>query len=330
MTVCYFIQSHRDPEQIYRLIRTLRRGSPRAPILLQHDFARCDLDETVLAQEDVHLRRPTRPQIRTDYSCQVQSYLDVVDWLETEGIAYDWLVNLTGQDYPVKPLAASEAFLEASPCDGFIRFWDVRSRASPWSWRKARARYWYRYWRLSPGAEPWLRALRPFTRFLPLHVYLDYGALLGVRALRTPFREGFRCYGGWPWFTLRRQTVLYLRDFLAAHPEVVEHYRRTVIPEESIVPTVLVNSGRFALINDDLRLIDYSRAHKGTPRTLTVADLPELATGRYHLARKFDLAVDREVLDRIDRELLDPHPCPSPDPSPPPSPGEGNPRPLER
>src|SRR3954470_3375138 len=32
-TVCYFIQSHRDPPQIERLIRVLRRGSPRAKIL---------------------------------------------------------------------------------------------------------------------------------------------------------------------------------------------------------------------------------------------------------------------------------------------------------
>ena len=45
---------------------------------------------------------------------------------------------------------------------------------------------------------------------------------------------------------------------------------------------------------------------------LTVADLPELASGRYHFARKFDLKAGREVLDRIDRELLgvDPEDCP--------------------
>ncbi|HEY0510548.1 MAG TPA: beta-1,6-N-acetylglucosaminyltransferase [Thermoanaerobaculia bacterium] len=303
-TVCYFVQTHRDPEQIYRLLRRLRAGSPRAPIVVVHDFANCDLDTAPLAELDVHLLRPARPMIRTDYGCQVQTYLDVVDWLERERISYDWLVNLTGQDYPVRPVAAIEAFLGGATCDGFIDFWDVRSSASPWSWRKARARYWYRYWRLSPQAEPVLRALRPLTRFLPLHVYLDYGALLGVRALRTPFHQGFRCHGGWPWFSLPRRTVLYLRDFLAAHPEVVRHYRGTVIPEESIVPTVLVNSGRFELVNDSHRYIDYSRAVKGAPRTLTVADLPALASGRYHFARKFDLAVDREVLDRIDRELL--------------------------
>ena len=32
--------------------------------------------------------------------------------------------------------------------------------------------------------------------------------------------------------------------------------------------------------------------------------MPLLAGGRYHFARKFDLAADVEVLDRIDRELL--------------------------
>ncbi len=62
----------------------------------------------------------------------------------------------------------------------------------------------------------------------------------------------------------------------------------TQTPEESLVQTVLVNSGRFELVDDDLRYIDYSRANKGSPRTLSVADLPLMAGGRYHFARKFD------------------------------------------
>lgn len=305
VTVCYYVQSHRDPEQVYRLVRTLRRGSPRAPIVVWHDFARCDLDTAPLAElAGVHVLRPSWPQVRSNFSCQTQPYLAVVDWLEREGISYDWLVNLTAQDYPLKPLAAIEAFLDAAACDGFIRYWDVLSPASPWSRRKARVRYWYRYRRLAPGAEPWLRALRLFTRFLPIHFYLDYGPLFGTRVLRPPFRAGFRCYGGWTFFSLRRRAVLYLRDFLAEHPEVTRHYRGTVAPEESIVQTVLVNSRRFDLVDDDLRYIDYSRAEKGAPRTLTTADLPLLAAGNCHFARKFDWSVDREVLDRIDRELL--------------------------
>lgn len=305
MTVCYYVQSHRDPEQIYRLVRTLRRGSPRAPIVVWHDYAQCDLDPAPLLElGSVHLLRPASPQNRGDFSCQTAPYLAVIDWLEGQGIAYDWLVNLTAQDYPVQPVTAIEAFLDNARCDGFLRFWDVMSSASPWSQRKARNRYWYRYRRLPLAAGLWLRIFRLCTRFLPLHFYLDYGPLLGVRTFDSPFGDRFRCHGGWAFFSLRRQAAIYFRDFLAEHPEVLRHYQATVAPEESIVQTVLVNSGRFQLINDDLRYIDYTRAHKGAPRTLTTADLPLLAGGRFHFARKFDLGVDCEVLDRIDRELL--------------------------
>jgi Core-2/I-Branching enzyme len=304
-TVCYLVQSHRDPEQILRLARTLRAGS-RGPIVVWHDFAKCPLDPAPLAAlPDVHLVPARGRLVRAGFSAQAGPYLDAVEWLEREGIAYDWLVNLTGQDYPVAPLARSEAFLAAARGDGFLRYWDVQSPDNPWPRRKARMRYWYRYRRLPDGAASVLRALRFLTKIAPLHFYLDYGPYVGLRRLRTPFGPGFRCYGGWAFFTLRRAAVLYVREFLAAHPEVEEHYRGTVAPEESLVPTVLVNSGRFDLIDDPLRYIDYSaRTRGGSPRTLTVADLPLLASGRYHFARKFDLAVDREVLDRIDRELL--------------------------
>jgi hypothetical protein len=304
-TVCYFIQSHRDPEQIYRLVRTLRRGSPSGLIVVQHNPVGFELDMSPLADlSGVHLMPPCGPQLRSHYSCQVQPFLDLIDWLEREGLAYDWMVNLSAQDYPVTPLPAIEEFLSAATGDGFIRHWDVLSPASPWKKRKARNRYWHHHWWLPAKAEPALRALRPLTKILPISVTLDYGSLLGARRLRTPFHEGFRCYGGWAWFSLRRQAILYLRDFLNRHPEVERHYQLTQTPEESLVQTVLVNSGRFDLVDDDLRYIDYSRANKGSPRTLTVADLPLLASGRYHFARKFDLAVDGEVLDRIDRELL--------------------------
>jgi hypothetical protein len=303
-TVAYFLQTHRDPEQICRLLWRLRQGSPGAPIVVRHDFTACDLDPAPLKKLDVHLMRTPGPLVRGTYAGQCQPYLDAVEWLEREGIAYEWLASLSAQDYPVLPVPAAEAFLAASPRDGFISYWDVRSPESPWSRRKARVRYWYRYWRLSPDLEPWFRALRRVTRFLPIHVYIEYGSVFGVRALRTPFHQGFRCYGGYTWHTLRRRAALYLRDFLADHPEVVRHYQGVVAPEESLVQTVLLNSGRFDLVNDSLRYIDYRNAVRGTPRTLTVADLPELASGRYHFARKFDLRVDREVLDRIDRELL--------------------------
>jgi hypothetical protein len=323
--VCYFIQTHRDPEQIYRLVRTLRRGSAQGLIVVQHNPVGFELDWSPVADlPGVYLMPPCGFQLRSHYSCQVQPFLDLIDWLEQQGLKYDWMVNLSAQDYPVKPIPTIEAFLSEAAVDGFIRYWDVLSPASPWKQRKARNRYWHHHWWLPAKTEPMLRALRPLTKVLPISVTLSYGSLLGVRRLRTPFHDGFRCYGGWAWFSLRREAILYLRHFLQENPEVERHYMLTQTPEESLVQTVLVNGGRFRLVDDDLRYIDYEHAHRGSPRTLTVADVPRLASGKYHFARKFDLAVDAEVLDRIDREILEPSsPRPSsPVPSHPPSPGE--------
>ncbi len=302
--VCYFIQSHRDPEQILRLVRRIRRGSA-GRIVVQHNFASCPLDWSPFAElPDTHLFRASRPQIRHNFSCQVQPYLEFIDALEREGVEYDWLVNLTAQDYPVAPIETSESFLAATSADAFIRFWDVRSAASQWPRRKGLARYSYRYRRWPDWTERPLHAFQGITRLLPIHFYLGCGPWVGVRPRRTPYGPDFRCYGGWAWFALRRNVVRYLRDFLAERPDVLEHYRHVMVAEESIVQTVLVNSGRFTLVNDDLRYIDYSKAIHGSPRTMTVADLPLLGSGRYQFARKFDLGSGPELFDRIDRELL--------------------------
>ncbi len=304
-TVCYLIVTHRDPPQIERLVRALRRGSPAAPIVVAHDARACELEPERFAElPGVVVRRSTRRYVRGFWTGNLETYLESIAWLESTGIDYDWLVNLTGQDYPVQPLLRSEAFLAASPADGYLRFWDVLGPASPWSRRKARARYWHRYREMPERFAPLLRGLKPLTKLLPLRVALDYGAFVGVRRLRTPFRDGFRCYGGWGFVTLRRAAVRYLLELCAARPDVVRHYQRTMNPDESFVQTALVNAGRFRLVDDDLRYIDYRNAVRGYSRILTSADLPLLASGRYHFARRFDPEVDAEVLDRIDRELL--------------------------
>lgn len=305
-TVCYYIQSHRDPEQIYRLVQTLRKGSRRGVIVVQHDATRCALDWAPLAAlADVHLLPAyATPRVRSEFGGQLEPYLDAARWLERQGVAYDWLASLTAQDYPVTPVPRIEEYLSSSNADGYLHYWDVLSPRSPWSRRKARVRYWYKYWRLPDWTTPMLHATRVLTKVLPIHFYLDYGPYVGVRRLRTPFGADFRCHGGWTWSSLRHEVVRYVLDFLLAHPAIEAHYRRTVAAEESMVPTVLANSGRFALVDDALRYVDYTGARQGYPRVLTRADLPMLRSGRYHFARKFDLAVDRQVLDDIDRELL--------------------------
>jgi len=70
-TVCYFIQTHRDPEQIYRLVRTLRRGSSKGPGRhpAQPDRVRARL-VAARGLAGVYLMPPCGPQLRSHYSCR--------------------------------------------------------------------------------------------------------------------------------------------------------------------------------------------------------------------------------------------------------------------
>jgi hypothetical protein len=78
------------------------------------------------------------------------------------------------------------------------------------------------------------------------------------------------------------------------------------MPEEFFFQTALMDS-RFesTLVADNKRKIIWDGGPH--PRTLTTADLPALLTSGAWFARKFDDAVDPDLLDAIDRHRLAAH-----------------------
>jgi len=304
MRVCYLIQSHREPRQIARLAATLGGMSPGAFLLVVHDATGCALDPRALAGAAETRCIPARGPIRRGYLSMLEPWLQGVEWLRRAGIDYDWLVYLSGQDYPTQPLARSEAALGAADCDGFIRWWPALGTAGPWRRRRqGHRRYYYRYREAPRWTAAGLRLARALNGVQPLvHVHLVYGPRIGIRARRTPFDAGRVCYAGWQWTTLRRACAEFVLEAVARERELVDYYRRTICPDESLVQTLLVNDGRFRLVNDNLRYAETGGAD-GRARLLGVADLDAIAGGRYHFARKFDLGHDARVLDLLDERL---------------------------
>ncbi|BDA70283.1 hypothetical protein CAL7716_044490 [Calothrix sp. PCC 7716] len=80
----------------------------------------------------------------------------------------------------------------------------------------------------------------------------------------------------------------------------MKYYKKTILPEESLVQTILVNSGKFNLFSHHKIYDDYSKCASinGSPKTLTIEDYPKIITGEFFFARKFEQ--DSEVLDMLD------------------------------
>lgn len=316
MKVLYFIQTHKNPEQIYRLVKIIRRSSPESYILVSHDFTSCNLDTKLIKSlPGVEVLKLNGKGGRGDFS-MIQGYLDAVDWLLKHNIKFDWLINLSGQDFPTQPLSRIEQFLAQTRYDGFLDYFEAFSDRdrNPWTIEEGSNRYLYQYWRsgicvssrsligkILNRFKLVINNIQPFLR-----VYLCFDSLMvGWRAKNHPFNENFICYGGYYFNTLSRECVQFIYDFYRKNTQVVEYYKNTCVPVESFIQTVLINSKKFNLCNDSKRYFDFYNCQGGSPRTLTVQDYPILIKNGIHFARKFELTQGSQILDKLEARIIE-------------------------
>src|SRR4051794_13134119 len=231
MTVAYLVTSHTGPDQVLRLVRTIRALSPSAPVLVHHD-GRCEpLDaRAVVAVGGVELVPPV-PVVEWGRASQLAMLLRGVR-AALERADFDWVTVISGQDYPARPLEAVERELAASPYDGFVE--GHRVAAPPWRRHGAdefSRRYFYA-WRRVP--DPGRLGRRAVAAARPLLTLRDIpaGVLLGHRT-RTPFTAALPCRRGSDWLTLNRRAAEVLDGAARDRARLLRHFERTVLPTEA-------------------------------------------------------------------------------------------------
>ncbi len=310
MKVLYLIQTYKNSEQVFRLAQTMKKSSPGSYILISHNFNYSSLDVAPIRNlPDVEVISGKGG--RGDFSL-MQGYLDAVDWLFSHNIKFDWLINITGQDYPTQPLARIENFLAETKYDGFIEYFELfpESEHNLWGSREVGDRYFYKYRRLSGPLCRWQRMLIKLPQIAInsaqscVRINSGYGLMVGVLATPSPFNDCYLCYRGSYFHTLSRKCIQYLHNFSRQNPDLKSYYEKTCLPDESFIQTILVNSRLFNFCNDNKRYIDWAGSRHGHPRILTADDYPTLTKGGIHFARKFDMTYNNKILDMLDIRIL--------------------------
>lgn len=315
--VCYYMQTHARPKQIARLVRLIKEGSPGSVVLVDHDASAAPLDAALFQPATgVHVFNGRGSY--GDYS-HLDRYFAAADWLDAQGIAFDWIQNLTGQDYPLRPIGEIEKILASTEYDGFLQYapvfpermppgadWGAGPGYRPCGPFDAAMRYDYRhrfFGRPTHARQRWLRPFMIVNYVQPwFRISLAYSSA-GIRRSSTIFSDDFICYGGSFYCALSAPCVRYARDFARENPDIVKFFRATLGPEEAFLQTVLVNSGKFRLSPAGTHYVDFSNSRYNHPRTLGTADLPVLLASDRQWARKFDEDVDSGVLDMLDRHV---------------------------
>jgi hypothetical protein len=288
VAVVYIVISHRNPEQVVRLVRVLREG-PSCRVLVRHDprgerleRARIEAAGGEPLEDRIKMRWGRWSQLKLLLACLREA---------AERHDPDWTLFLSGQDYPLRPLADIEAGLDASPADarlGSVRQVETRRPAAGEDEFFLRCRYrHYARPRVFPSSLP--RSIRPlaYARELP--------PLVGVRRT-VPAPLTF--FASDDWLTLGRAGI---RAVLAAsrHRRLMRHFRRVAVPSESFFASVLLGDPSLIVERDDRRFASFAHgaAH---PDTLTSKDYDRLLASGADFARKFDVTSDSRVLDMLD------------------------------
>lgn len=287
--IAYLVLVHRFPAQFKRMFKSIYDPA-------NHYLIHVDKNSGPELEADIRrfLRGFPNSAILASHHARWGGY-SLVD-AELRGMAQllemgaDWefFVNLSGQDYPLKSQDEIATFLKRNRGKEFIKVLDQR---------KARP-------------ETMKRVSRYVVEF-------------EKRIVRTPFPRSFMAgvspYIGNQWMIVSRRFC----EFVCHDQEAERYkafYRNTFIADEGFFQTVMMNTAEHGeIVSDDLRMIDWvpDGDIKLRPRTYISSDAPELLASACLFARKFDASVDEAILDVLDDHLSADDPAPALVPSVP-------------
>jgi hypothetical protein len=272
VTIAYFILVHRFPDQFKRLFKALYHPEnhylihldKKASIEIYDDIKDflTDFPSTyILESENV---------VWGGYS-MVQAELNGMNYLLKLNLEWDFFINLSGQDYPLKSQKIIREYLTKNKGNNFLKIAD----------------------QLAVRPETMNRIENHFTETADGFSDITY---------KRAYLKDVVPYIGGQWMILTRQCCEFICNSGEAK-KFEDYYKNTLIADESFFQTVLMNTSfDGVLINDDKRAIIWipDGDIKLRPKTFTEDDVKFLLEGDNLFARKFDDNIDANIIDNME------------------------------
>ncbi len=205
----------------------------------------------------------------------VDAELRGINELLNMGKEWDFFINLSAQDFPLKSQQYIHEFLRNNIGTDFLKISNQRD-------------------------------IRPDT----LHRIENYvteseDEIISEPIIKRQFLKGVVPYIGNQWMILSRKFC----EFVSYNPEVnkfKDFYQNTLIADEGFFQTVIMNTSyKSTIVNDDKRTIDWipMGTIKLRPRDFTSEDATFLMDSQNLFARKFDETIDENILDILNLHL---------------------------
>lgn len=303
MKLAYIILAHKNPEQLTRLIARL--NTETASFFVHIDQA---TNEDTYAQMVKQLSFLPNVYFLKRYHTYwgsfnlVKATFEGIKEIFKIPVDFDYVMFLSGQDYPIKSNAQIEQFLSKNLGKEFIEYNPLpyENWTDPnFTINVDRIENWFINGKLVKHDSIAL----PKNASLKLRVFLtlcSWLMRLNILPRKRKFPEGFQPFCGSAFWCLSRNCAEYINNFIQQNPAFINFFKFAGITDEVFFQTVILNSPfKEQVINDDLKYVVWPG-----PAILGKNDLENLKNSSDLFARKFDPSIDAEVLDLIDQKIL--------------------------
>ena len=294
MKIAYIILAHKLPGQLIRLVEKI--NTPYSEFFIHIDKkTHINIFQNVQNQlhrhENVHFLK--RYRYNWGEFGSIKATMEGIKTVLNQPVQPDYVMLLTGQDYPIKSNQAIKNFLENSNGKSYIHYFSSpHPLAKKW---EERIIYWHFF------TKKWHLVFPKQDMFYRQTTNDIWNLISKHCAWQRTLPENLKPFFGSAYWCLSRDCINFVNNYIKQHKRYINFFRLSYMPDEIFFQTMLLNS-RYAksLVNDDLHYKDFSQ-HKSHPKILTSNDLGKFINSSNLFARKFDQTVDSSVLDMIDK-----------------------------
>lgn len=243
MKLAYLLLCHNTPDHTGRLVEAL---TAEGNDIYVHLDAKSDLPINLPAGTAVSYVDDNVPVYWGEFS-QVQAILLLMKLALRSTTEYDYLVLLSGSDYPVRSQAYIKSFFQKNYGCEFINTVKMPNEqlGKPLT----------RLTEFRPGSDR--RMLKPASELL-----VRLSRLAGGGYPRRDYRRalsGLTPYAGSTWWALTAGACRHILTFCDAHARFVDYFKCTLCPDEMFFQTIIGNSGFAEKIRHNLTYVDWDR-----------------------------------------------------------------------
>jgi len=270
---------HKNEDQVKRLVRHLSKDfdiyvhiDKRTPIKIQNE-------DTVFVYKK--------------YKAYWGSFNQIMATLYLLGEAYkkgyDRYVLISGEDLPIKPNEEIKRFFENNQNE-YITI----DKLPTTKYLKAGFKRVTKYWCNK-------RRMGKYNIIFRIIGKIERIAFSVISIIRTrPIDYEF--YGGTNWFNITNACVKSIFEFIRNDNNYIQRFKWTRCGDEIFYQTIIHKIDHLKVIDNCLRYID--RRNGGAhPRTLREEDYEKIINSDNLFARKFDIAVDKNIIEGIYKKI---------------------------